>query len=118
MTLTYGGETISLVEKKCIPCEGGVPPLANDEIEKLMKEIDENWKCLHEHHIEKVFNFPDFITALQFVNDAGDVCELEAHHADFHLSWGKVKVLIWTHKIDGLTESDFILAAKIDQIQR
>ena len=118
MTHTYGDDYISLTEKRCIPCEGGIPPLGNDEIKKLLKQIDEDWKCLHEHHIEKVFKFPDFVSALKFVNDAGDVCEQEAHHADFQLSWGRVKVLIWTHKIDGLTESDFILAAKIDQIER
>ena len=118
MTLICGDENISLTEKKCIPCEGGIPPLSNEEIEPLMNEIDENWACLHEHHIERDFQFPDFVSALQFVNDAGEICEQEAHHADFQLSWGKVKVMIWTHKIDGLTESDFILAAKIDKILR
>ena len=116
MIRTCGVEIMSLVEKKCIPCAGGVPPLSKEEIEPLMEEIDENWTCLHEHHIERDFDFPNFVTALKFVNEAGNVCEQEAHHADFQLSWGKVKVMIWTHKIDGLTESDFILAAKIDQI--
>ena len=118
MILIYGVENISLTEKKCIPCEGGIPPLGSEEIATLLKEIDENWVCLYDHHIERDFKFPDFEKALQFVNFAGEICEQEAHHADFQLSWGKVKVMIWTHKIDGLTESDFILAAKIDQILR
>jgi len=71
---------------------------------------------INNHHLERHFKFPDFKTALDFVNKVGDVAEEQGHHPDIHLSWGKVHVTIWTHKIDGLTESDFIFAAKIDRL--
>ena len=80
------------------------------------KKEEEYRKTVLDHHIERTFTFDDFQKALDFVNDAGKICEEEGHHADFELSWGRVKVMIWTHKIDGLNESDFILAAKIDNI--
>ena len=111
-----GAETVSLDEKTCIPCQGGIPPLTTDEIKPFMEQIDKNWNLIADHHIERVFTFDDFQTALDFVNAAGEICEAEDHHADFELSWGRAKVMIWTHKIDGLHESDFILAAKIDKI--
>jgi len=73
------------------------------------------WKVVDEHHLVKSYVFPDFRTALQFVNKVGELAEEQGHHPDIFLAWGKVEIAIWTHKIDGLTESDFILAAKIDQ---
>jgi len=74
----------------------------------------QGWQVVEDHHLARSFAFPDFQTALQFVNRVGAVAEREGHHPDLHLSWGRVDVTIWTHKIGGLTESDFVLAAKID----
>jgi 4a-hydroxytetrahydrobiopterin dehydratase len=90
-----------------------VPPLAGPELERLKKELP-TWQVVDGHHLLKSFTFPDFRTALDFVNKAGAIAEEEGHHPDLFLSWGKVEAKIWTHKIDGLTESDFILAAKIE----
>lgn len=112
----YGVDKMSLKDKRCIPCEGGIPPLTSEEIIPLLQQIDDNWQVVADHHIEREFKFSDFQNALDFVNQAGKICETEGHHADFELSWGRAKVMIWTHKIDGLAESDFFLAAKIDDI--
>ena len=116
MILTFGDESMSLEEKKCLPCSGEVPAMNLQQIKPLLAQLNEQWKLVEEHHLEREFLFDDFATALDFVNSAGEICEQENHHADFHLSWGKVKVSIWTHKIDGLAEADFILAAKIEKI--
>jgi 4a-hydroxytetrahydrobiopterin dehydratase len=78
----------------------------------------DGWTVVEEHHIEKKFEFPDFRTGLEFVNRVGELAEEQGHHPDIFLAWGKVQITIWTHKIDGLTESDFILAAKIDALPR
>ena len=106
---------MSLAEKNCIPCRGGVPALKGEELEKLKAQVS-GWQVVDEHHLFKAYAFPDFKTALSFVNSTGAIAEAEGHHPDLFLSWGKVEVKIWTHKINGLTESDFILAAKIDRI--
>jgi 4a-hydroxytetrahydrobiopterin dehydratase len=103
-----------LAEKTCVPCRGGVPPLSTDQIKQLEAQVDD-WAVVDNHHIEKEFKFPDFKTALEFVNKAGAIAEEQGHHPDIYLAWGKAQIKIWTHKIDGLTESDFILAAKIDR---
>lgn len=103
---------MSLADKHCVPCRGGVPALAGAELEQFKREVP-GWEVVDGHHLLKSFTFPDFRTALDFVNKAGAIAEEEGHHPDLFLSWGKVEVKIWTHKIDGLTESDFILAAKI-----
>ena len=108
---------MGLTNKHCVPCRGGVPPLAGAALDDLKAQLA-GWEVVREHHLEKTYTFPDFQKALVFVNRAGAIAEQEGHHPDLHLSWGKVGVEIWTHKIDGLTESDFILAAKIDQIPR
>jgi len=105
---------MSLAEKHCVPCRGGVPPLQGPELERLRAQLPD-WQVVNGHHLERTFAFPDFKSALDFVNRAGAIAEEEGHHPDLHLSWGKVGVTTWTHKIDGLTESDFILAAKIGQ---
>jgi len=106
---------MNLAQKHCVPCRGGVPPLKGAELENL-KALVNGWEVVNEHHLAKKYTFPDFQKALDFVNRAGAIAEQEGHHPDLYLSWGKVGVEIWTHKINGLTESDFILAAKFDQI--
>jgi 4a-hydroxytetrahydrobiopterin dehydratase len=108
---------MSLAEKHCVPCRGGVPALAGEELNRLQQQLP-TWQVVDNHHLLKSFSFPDFVTALAFVNQAGAIAEKEGHHPDLFLSWGKVEVKIWTHKINGLTESDFILAAKIDQLHQ
>ena len=106
-----------LASKTCVPCRGGVPPLKGAELAALQKQVD-GWNVVQEHHVTKTFTFPDFQKALDFVNKVGAVAEEQGHHPDIYLAWGKAEIKIWTHKIDGLTESDFILAAKIDQLPR
>ena len=106
---------MSLAQKHCVPCRGGVDPLKGEALEALKAQVP-GWQVVNEHHLLKSYKFPDFRAALDFVNKAGAIAEEEGHHPDMLLSWGKVEVTIWTHKIDGLTESDFILAAKLDQI--
>ncbi len=109
--------TTKLINKPCVPCQGGVPSLTADEIRSLMKQLDDGWTVIEDHHLEKTYTFPDFKSALAFVNRVGELAEHEGHHPDIELGWGRVVLKIWTHKIDGLTESDFILAAKADTVQ-
>lgn len=104
-----------LASKNCVPCRGGVPPLKGEALAPLQEQVN-GWTVVDEHHITKTFKFPDFRKALEFVNGVGELAEQQGHHPDLYLAWGKVEVKIWTHKINGLTESDFILAAKIDQL--
>jgi len=106
---------MSLAEKHCVPCRGGVPPLHGEELEKMKAQLPD-WQVVDGHHLTRSYTFPDFKTALDFVNRAGAIAEEEGHHPDLYLAWGKVDVKTWTHKIDGLTESDFILAAKIENL--
>lgn len=102
-----------LAKQSCIPCRGGTPPLSADRVEDLLRQL-EGWTAHETHHLSRTYTFPDFAQALTFTNHVGTIAEDQNHHPDIYLSWGKVRVDIWTHKIDGLTESDFILAAKID----
>jgi 4a-hydroxytetrahydrobiopterin dehydratase len=104
-----------LAKQKCVPCRGGVPPLRGEALISLTKQV-QGWEVIEDHHLSKTFKLPDFKEALRLVNLIGDIAEQEDHHPDIYLAWGKVRVEIWTHKINGLTESDFILAAKIDAI--
>jgi 4a-hydroxytetrahydrobiopterin dehydratase len=116
-----GGRIIStmsdLAAKTCVPCRGGVSPLKGEDLSILQKQVD-GWNIIEEHHITKTFKFPDFRGALKFVNHVGELAEEQGHHPDISLAWGKVDITTWTHKINGLTESDFILAAKIDQLPK
>jgi 4a-hydroxytetrahydrobiopterin dehydratase len=104
-----------LAERQCVPCRGGVPPLEGEEIEKLLGQL-EDWQVINEHHLQKTYRLKDFAESLEFVNRIGALAEEQGHHPDICFGWGKVEVTIWTHKIDGLTESDFVLAAKIDKL--
>ncbi|HXE95910.1 MAG TPA: 4a-hydroxytetrahydrobiopterin dehydratase [Dongiaceae bacterium] len=106
-----------LSKKECIPCKGGVPPLKGSELAGLLDELGGGWRVVAEHHLEKEYRFKDFRTALAFTNRVGELAEAQGHHPDIHLSWGKVRLVIWTHKIDGLTESDFVFAAKVDGVE-
>ncbi|MEZ4650933.1 MAG: 4a-hydroxytetrahydrobiopterin dehydratase [Candidatus Eisenbacteria bacterium] len=110
-----------LASRECIPCQGGVPKLEGADIATLYGELGgeaSGWKVVEDHHLEREFRFPDFKTALEFTNRVGALAEEQAHHPDIHLAWGSVTVQIWTHKIDGLVEADFIFAAKANQIPR
>ena len=107
-----------LASKQCVPCRGGVPRLAGAKLKALAKELGHDWRIVDGHHLEKEYAFPNFRDALAFTNRVGKLAEAEGHHPDIHLAWGKVRLTIYTHKIDGLTESDFILAAKAEQLPR
>ncbi len=104
-----------LAKKRCIPCQGGIPPLRGEDLRRLATQLGGGWQVVDEHHLEKEYRVRDFRQALQFVNQLGEIAEAEGHHPHILLSWGRVRVTIYTHKIDGLTESDFILAAKYDE---
>ena len=105
-----------LADQKCVPCRGGVPPLKGSELQKLQSRVPA-WSVANEHHVHREFRFPDFKQALEFVNRVGALAEEQGHHPDILLAWGKAEITLWTHKIDGLTESDFIMAAKIDRLE-
>ena len=104
-----------LASRKCVPCHGGVPRLEGAEIEQFMSEL-QDWEVVGEHHLRKAYAFPNFRQALALVNRIGELAEAEGHHPDISFGWGRVEVTVYTHAIDGLSESDFILAAKIDAI--
>ncbi len=106
----------ALAEKECVPCKGGVAPLKGQDLARMAWELNGNWRVVNEHHLEKEYKFDDFRQALAFTNRVGELAESQGHHPDIYLAWGKVKLTVWTHKVDGLTESDFILAAKADKL--
>ncbi len=104
-----------LAAKECVPCKGGVPPLKGAQLQELQKKLGHDWKVVNEHHLEKEFSFKDFRQALDFTNAVGEIAEEVGHHPDIFLTWGKVKIQIYTHKINGLADSDFFLAAKFEK---
>jgi len=106
----------TLAEKRCVPCKEGVPPLKGQDLERMTEEPDNGWQVADEHHLEKEYRFKDFREALSFTTRVGELAESQNHHPDIYLTWVKVKLTVWTHKINGLTESDFILAAKADKL--
>ena len=110
--------SIPLAQQQCIPCRGGVPPLDGEALDALAAELGADWRVVDGHHLEKEYRFPNFVTALDFVNRVGGMAEEQNHHPDLFLAWGRVVVRIWTHKIDGLTESDFVFAAKAETLHR
>ena len=108
----------NLLSKKCIPCSIGADPLNVEEVDALFKDLKTGWDIIEYKHLEKTYKFKDFKEALDFTNKVGELAESEGHHPDIYLAWGKVIIKLWTHKINGLHENDFILAAKIDEIGR
>jgi 4a-hydroxytetrahydrobiopterin dehydratase len=106
-----------LAEQQCVPCKGGVPPLAGEALEALRRQLGGGWTVAEGHHLEKEYRFKNFREALSFTNRVGEMAEDQQHHPDIHLAWGRVRIEIWTHKIDGLTESDFVFAAKCDRLR-
>jgi 4a-hydroxytetrahydrobiopterin dehydratase len=104
-----------LSSRQCVPCRGGVPALTDDQIAPLLGQLN-GWEVINAHHLKKNYGFADFKESLAFVNRIGELAEEQGHHPDICFGWGQAEITIWTHKIDGLTESDFILAAKIDEI--
>jgi 4a-hydroxytetrahydrobiopterin dehydratase len=105
-----------LASKNCVPCRGGVPPLEGEAIAKLLEEVGHDWQVVDAHHLTKSYSFANFEDALTYVNKVGEMAEEQGHHPDLYLAWGKVRVDVWTHKIDGLTESDFVFAAKAEEL--
>lgn len=103
-----------LASRMCVPCHGGVPRLTGAEIEPYASQLPD-WQVVDEHHLKRDYKFTNFKDALDFVNRVGAVAEAEGHHPDIRVGWGYAEITIYTHAIDGLSESDFILAAKIEQ---
>jgi 4a-hydroxytetrahydrobiopterin dehydratase len=103
-----------LAKKRCVPCKSGTPPLTGKPLQDLLGQLGNDWKVVDAHHLEKEYRFKDFVSALAFTNRVGGIAEEQGHHPDIHLSWGKVRLTIWTHSINGLSESDFILGARAD----
>ena len=108
--------TSHLAKKECKPCDGGTPALKGDALKQMQNQLNGGWKLLNEQRLEKEFKFPDFRHVLEFVNRVGDIAEEQNHHPDIYFTWGQARIQIWTHKINGLTESDFVLAAKIEEL--
>lgn len=106
---------MNLADQQCVPCRGGVAPLSADRAGELLAELGDGWEFDAAGHLSREFGFRDFVEALTFANRVGDIAEEQAHHPDLYVAWGKCRVEIWTHKIGGLTESDFYLAAKISR---
>lgn len=109
--------TCDLADRDCVPCRGGIAPLTAREIAPLLVQLD-GWTVVDDHHLHRQYDFPDFVSALAFVNEIGRLAEERGHHPDLFLSWGKVVVTLYTYKIDGLAEADFVLAAQISRLSR
>ncbi len=108
---------MELSKKKCIPCEGNVPPLTPDKIAGLKKEIKSDWIVENNLKLKKEYLFANFKQTMAFVNKVADIAEEEGHHPDMKVSYSKAEIELWTHSINGLSENDFIMAAKIDKIK-
>jgi len=105
-----------LAEQRCEPCRGGVEPIKGEQLKKLSGQLPVGWEVIEEHHLKKKFKFADFKSALAFVNKVGGLAEKAGHHPDINLGWGKVEIIVYTHKISGLHKSDFVFAAKADRL--
>jgi 4a-hydroxytetrahydrobiopterin dehydratase len=104
-----------LASKTCVPCKGGTPPLKGEELDEFRRQVPE-WEVVEEHHLRRRFRFKTFRESLRFVNEVGELAEEQGHHPDVGFGWGYAEITVWTHKIDGLTKSDFIFAAKVDKL--
>lgn len=107
-----------LADQKCVPCSGGTPALKGEHLQAIHRKLGDQWQVVKEHHLTRNFDFEDFAQALEFTNQVGNLAERTQHHPDIYLTYGQVKVTLYTHKIDGLTDSDFVMAAKIDELPR
>jgi 4a-hydroxytetrahydrobiopterin dehydratase len=105
-----------LARLQCVACKAGTSPLRGSELDDLLARLGNDWNLIEGHHLEKEFRFKNFREALDFTDRVGNLAEEQGHHPDIHLAWGKVRLTVWTHKIDGLTESDFVFAAKSDRV--
>lgn len=105
-----------LAKKECKPCDSKTPPLKGEALKQMQARLRGDWKVLDEQRLEKEFKFPDFRHALEFVNDVGEIAEEQNHHPDIYFTYGQARIQIWTHSVKGLTENDFVLAAKIDEL--
>lgn len=112
-----GKAQCDLASRECIPCRGGEPPLRGEQLRALARQLDSRWTVVEEHHLERDFTFDDFRQALAFTNRVGELAESIGHHPEMYLTWGGCRVVIWTHKIDGLAEADFVFAAKVDALR-
>ena len=108
-------ESCNLADQKCVPCRGGVPPLTPEQIKPLFAQL-KGWKLEEDKKLLKSYDFKNFVEAMSFANAIMPVAEAEGHHPDLYVKYGGVTVYLWTHKIDGLSESDFFMAAKIDRV--
>jgi 4a-hydroxytetrahydrobiopterin dehydratase len=106
---------IELADKPCIEGTANTPPVRGEQAAKLLKELGGGWKIGDTGHLEKTFVFKNFVEAISFANQVGDIAEEQRHHPDLHIGWGRCGVEIWTHTIGGLSESDFYLAAKVNR---
>ncbi len=115
--LTLHHHMIKELDKlECVACKNGELPLVGAKSVELENQVGNGWRVVKDHHLEREFAFKDFQSALEFTNRVGELAEKVGHHPDIHLAWGKVKLTVWTHKINGLTESDFIFAAKVNRL--
>jgi 4a-hydroxytetrahydrobiopterin dehydratase len=105
-----------LAQKECVACNAGTPPLKGEALIKLTQELSTDWRVVKEHQLEREYKFSNFRDALAFTNKVGALAEAQNHHPDFYLAWGQVKLTLWTHSIEGLSEGDFIFAAKVDDL--
>ncbi len=110
--------TCDLAAMECVPCKGGVPPLKGAALKTLAQQLGAPWRVVKNHHLEAEYMFKDFAQALAFTNRVGALAEKANHHPDIYLAWGRVRLTLWTHKVDGLTESDFVFAAKLSSLKR
>jgi len=106
----------ALAEKECVSCKSGTRALNGGEIAGLVYQLNPAWRAVDQHHLEREYKFRDFREALAFTNRVGELAESVRHHPDIFLAWGSVKLTLWTHSIGGLSESDFIFAAKVDAL--
>lgn len=112
--MTQSNTTTTLANQECKPCSQGTPALKGEQLKSLAGQLGKDWKVVDEHHLEKNYTFDNFRSALDFTNRVGEIAEKQNHHPDIYLTWGKVGLKIWTHSVGGLSENDFVLAARAD----